>query len=41
MEFAITVPDNFDGSDDSWLPDGARSFCFLERKMDLADWSPT
>jgi hypothetical protein len=29
MEFAITAPENLSGSDDSWLPGGARSFLFL------------
>ncbi len=28
MEFAITVPVMFTGTDDSWQPRGARSFLF-------------
>jgi hypothetical protein len=28
MEFAITAPDIFTGTDDSWQPSGPRSFLF-------------
>lgn len=37
MEFAETVPMHWIGADDSWMPSGARSFCFWRCRSKIGE----